>query len=192
MSTAAGVDPLVAAKLGFPKLRYVFVELERRWSCTTLPKDLVQETVAITDLYVSGSNLRLREERSLSGGPPLLRLSRKVDVDASTRLISSIYLQESEFALLKGALQGNTLRKLRHRLAGPDEVTLAVDEFEGPLAGLMLLEAEFRSPDARERFRPPWFAGEEVTSNTHFTGGLLATQGRPDDRLDGARATRER
>jgi hypothetical protein len=72
MSTASGVDPLVAAKLGFPKLRYVFVELERRWSCTTLPKDLVQETVAITDLYVSGSNLRLREERSLSGGPPLV------------------------------------------------------------------------------------------------------------------------
>ena len=63
MSATATVDPLNAVRLGFPKLRYVFVELERRWVCTSLPRDLVRETVRISDLYVGGSNLRLREER---------------------------------------------------------------------------------------------------------------------------------
>ena len=179
MSATATVDPLTAARLGFPKLRYVFVELERRWVCTSLPRDLVRETVRISDLYVGGSNLRLREERSLSGQSPMLRISRKVDVDDSTRLISSIYLQEAEFAMLKGVLVGDSLSKRRHRLVGSENVILAVDEFEGPLAGLMLLEAEFASPDAMRQFQAPEYAGLEVTSNPQYTGGFLSSQGLP-------------
>jgi len=181
MSNTATIDPSIAAQLGFPKLRYVLVEHERRWLCSTIPTELVRETVEITDLYVDGSNLRLREERFLSGSPPMLRLSRKVDVDASTRLISSIYLQPHEFALLKGALMGKTLRKRRHRLASSDGVVLAVDEFDGPLAGLMTLEAEFSSVDAMRRFEAPWYTGVEVTENAGFGGGGLVTSGIPAD-----------
>jgi CYTH domain-containing protein len=179
MSATATVDPLIAARLGFPKLRYVFVELERRWVCTALPRELVRETVHISDLYVRGSNLRLREERSLSGQSPMLRISRKVDVDDSTRLISSIYLQEAEFAMLKSVLVGDSLSKRRNRLVASEDVILAVDEFEGPLAGLMLLEAEFPSPDAMRNFRAPWYAGSEVTSAPQFTGGFLSSRGLP-------------
>jgi|GEM_PF-59520 len=173
------IDPLVAARLGFPKTRYVFLELERRWVCKSLPRELVKETVQISDRYVLGSNLRLREERSLSGQAPMLRLSRKVDVDDSTRLISSVYLQEPEFALLKAALAGRDLQKRRHRLRGPDDVILAVDEFDGPLAGLLLLEAEFTSVDDLRRFEAPWYAGAEVTSDPLFSGGNLAARGLP-------------
>jgi CYTH domain-containing protein len=184
------IDPLVAAKLGFPKLRYVFVEHERRWLCTSLPSELVAETERITDLYVTGSNLRLREARSLAGSPPMLRLTRKVDVDARTRLISSIYLQESEFALLRGALIGRYVRKRRHRLRSAAEVVLAVDEFEGELSGLMLLEAEFTSTRALQGFQAPWYADGEVTTDPRFTGGYLATHGLPKNaaahRADGA------
>ena len=46
----------------------------------------------------------------------MLRLSRKADVDARTRLITSVYLPESEFAVLAAALPGRRLRKIRHRL----------------------------------------------------------------------------
>jgi len=179
MANTASVDPAVAAQLGFPKLRYVFVELERRWICAALPRELVRESVDISDVYVSGSNLRLREERSVSGQSPMLRLSRKVDVDASTRLISSIYLSETEFAMLRKTLVGNALRKRRHRLQGSDQVIMAVDEFEGPLSGLMLLEAEFPSSDALEAFEAPWYAGQEVTSDPQFAGGHLAASGLP-------------
>jgi CYTH domain-containing protein len=174
------VDALVAAKLGFPKLRYVFVEHERRWLCTSLPAELVTESEQITDLYVTGTNLRLREARSLARGPSMLRLTRKVDVDPRTRLISSIYLQESEFALLRGALIGRNIHKRRHRLRSPAEVVLAVDEFEGELSGLMLLEAEFPSTQALREFQAPYFAGVEVTSNPQYTGGFLASSGLPN------------
>jgi CYTH domain-containing protein len=185
MSATATVDPLIAARLGFPKLRYVFVELERRWVCTALPTELILETVHISDLYVRGSNLRLREERSLSGQAPMLRISRKVDVDDSTRLISSIYLQEAEFGMLKSVLAGDRLSKRRNRLVASGDVVLAVDEFAGPLAGLMLLEAEFTTTDAMRNFAAPWFAGPEVTSDPQFTGGFLSSRGLPSPGLPG-------
>lgn len=173
------VDPEVAAKLGFPKLRYVFVERERRWLCTELPDNLVTKTERIADLYVTNTNLRLREARPTGQEPPLLRLTRKVDVDAETRLISSIYLRESEFTLLRGVLPGRYLYKRRHHLRSPSDVVLAIDEFEGDLSGLMLLEAEFGSTEALAGFQPPSYAAGEVTRDGRFTGGHLAVHGLP-------------
>lgn len=186
-SPPSGVDPLLADRLGFPKLRYVLVEHERRWLCPSVPAELVSETDALHDLYVAGSNLRLREARPVGGGRPMLRLTRKVEVDPSTRLISSIYLAEPEFALLSGVLVGRHLRKRRHRLRGVAHEGLAIDVFEGELAGLILLEAEFESPDAMRAFEPPWFAGAEVTADPRFTGGHLALHGLPPpvDRVPG-------
>jgi CYTH domain-containing protein len=173
------VDPELAAKLGFPKLRYVFVERERRWTCTALPGHLVTRTERITDLYVTHTNLRLREARPTGEELPLLRLTRKVDVDAETRLISSIYLQESEFTLLRGVLAGRYLYKSRHHLKSPADVVLAIDEFEGDLSGLMLLEAEFGSTEALAAFQPPSYVAGEVTRDARFTGGHLAVHGLP-------------
>ena len=177
--TAVDIDATLAAKLGFPKLRYVFVEYERRWLCTALPCELVTETEQINDLYVIGTNLRLREARQLAGGASMLRLTRKVDVDPRTRLISSVYLQEAEFALLRSVLTGRSIRKLRHRLRSSAGVVLAVDEFQEELSGLLLLEAEFPSTQALEEFQAPWFAGAEVTSDPQYTGGLLSSSGLP-------------
>ncbi len=176
------IDPEIAASLGFPKLRYVFVEHERRWLCASLPRELVTETERITDLYVTGSSMRLREARSLSGQSSMLRLTRKVDVNARMRLISSIYLHESEFSLLQAALTGSVLRKRRHRLKSEAQVVLAVDEFEGDLAGLMLLEAEFPSAQALRDFVAPSYADVEVTDDPRFTGGQLANHGLPTHR----------
>jgi CYTH domain-containing protein len=109
----------------------------------------------------------------------MLRLTRKVDVDNATRLISSIYLQESEFELLSQALVGRYIRKRRHRLKSPSEFVLAVDEFEGELSGLLLLEVEFLSTQALEAFQAPWFAGLEVTDDKRYTGGELSRNGPP-------------
>jgi CYTH domain-containing protein len=179
------IDPLVAARLGFPKLRYAFVEHERRWLCTSVPTELVAGTEQITDLYVTGSNLRLREARALGGTQPMLRLTRKVDVDARTRLISSIFLQDSEFAVLRGSLSGRYLRKRRHCIASITKVVLAIDEFEGELSGLVLLEAEFPSAQALQGFRAPWYAGGEVTSDPRFNGGYLAAHGLRSNAAEG-------
>ncbi|MDB5444113.1 MAG: hypothetical protein JWP73_2489 [Phenylobacterium sp.] len=172
------IDLATAQALGFQKLKYAVVERERRWLCRDVPQDRVLSAEAITDLYVAGTRLRLREAVPLDGGPPQRRIARKADVDARTRLITSIYLSEVEFALLAD-LPGARLRKTRHHLAAVAGVSISVDRFEGPLAGLVLAEAEFDSAAAMAAFPTPDFAVREVTDDPRYSGGVLVAHGLP-------------
>ena len=113
------IDHAVASALGFPKTHYTSTERERRWLCDSVPQALVRETCTILDVYVTGTRLRLREMRPTGGGPGMLRLTRKADVDAFTRLVTSIYLPEDEFALMARVLTGREVRKTRYRLHAP-------------------------------------------------------------------------
>jgi CYTH domain-containing protein len=173
------IDPKIATALGFPKPQYTAVERERRWLCLHVPRQLIRQTLTVTDLYVTGARLRLREMRPIDGGPGMLRLSRKVDVNARTRLITSIYLPEDEFAILAATLHGARITKLRHRLQAPPGAVMCVDEFQGDLAGLILAEVEFETSEELAAFPTPDFAVREVTDDLRFTGGSLATHGIP-------------
>jgi CYTH domain-containing protein len=175
------ITPQIAKALGFPAPAYMVVERERRWLCHEVPRDRVVRTEAITDRYITGSRLRLREARPIEGGPVKCRLSRKADVDLYTRLVTSIYLPEEEFALLATSLGGPALRKLRHRVGSPLGVLLSVDEFQGELAGLIMVEADFSSADALEAFPMPDFAFLEVTADRRFGGDYLVRNGLPKD-----------
>jgi CYTH domain-containing protein len=126
--------------------------------------------------------------RPSDGGPPLLRLTRKADVNSRTRLITSIYLPEDEFAVLATALTGSRITKTRHRLHAPAGVDLSVDEFRGELAGLILAEAEFQTDEALSAFAAPSFAVREVTDDLEYTGGWLASHGCPPSPMGNARS----
>ncbi len=173
------IDPEVARSLGFPRAHYTSVERERRWLCRGVPARRILRTESITDLYVTGTRLRLREARPTNGGAPVLRLTRKNDVDTHTRLITSIYLPEDEFALLAGTLTGARLHKLRHRLEPVDGVHVSIDEFQGALAGLVLAEVEFPTREGLDAYAGPDFAEREVTEDVRFSGASLALHGRP-------------
>jgi hypothetical protein len=173
------IDPEIAAALGFPKLKYAWVERERRWLCRHVPEELVVKAEEIADLYVEGTRLRLREAIPHDGGPPMRRLGRKADVDATTRLLTSIYLQPEEFALLAG-LPGMRLTKTRHHLTAPTGVTMSIDRFHGALEGLILAEAEFDDAEALKAFPMPDFALREVTDDPRYGGAQLARHGRPE------------
>jgi CYTH domain-containing protein len=175
------IDPRTAQALGFPNLDYTVVERERRWLCRHVPREQVVRSERITDLYVTGSQLRLRKARRLGGGPAMLRLTRKAEVDARTRLVTSIYLPEDEFALLAASLPGRRLEKLRHRLQSPPGLLLSVDQFEGTLEGLILLEVDFETPETIAGFAPPDFAAREVTQDPRYRGGHLVAHGLPRD-----------
>jgi CYTH domain-containing protein len=175
-------DPAIAKALGFPRPQYTAVERERRWLCREFPRDQIRKTYAIVDVYVTDTRLRLREMRPVDGGPSQLRLSRKADVDDQTRLITSIYLPEAEFAILAASLVGPRITKIRHRLTSPPGVLLSIDEFQGQLAGLMLVEAELETAEALAAFPPPPFALREVTRQLEYTGGWLAKHGLPSKR----------
>ena len=175
-----GVDAATAAALGWPKLKYAWVERERRWLCAALPAGLSSRAEVITDLYVTGTRLRLREAAPLDGGPVMRRLGRKADVNPSTRLLTSLYLAPEEFALLVD-LPGRVIRKTRHHLDLGGGVDMAIDVFEGPLAGLIMAEAEFETAAAMAAFVPPAFVGREVTEDAAYTGGALAEHGLPTE-----------
>jgi CYTH domain-containing protein len=174
------INKATAAALGFPKFKYAWVERERRWLCREIPMQCVQHAEAITDLYVTGTRLRLREALPLGGGEPMRRLTRKADVNSSTRLLTSIYLAPAEFALLSD-LPGRTIKKTRYRLAADGGVELLVDRFEGPLEGLILAEAEFDDAQSMAAFAMPDFALREVTDDPRYSGGALVLDGIPHD-----------
>lgn len=172
------VDPATASALGWPKMKYAWIERERRWLCDGVPRDLVVRAERFTDLYVTGTRLRLREAVPVGGGETMRRLGRKADVSAAVRLLTSMYLSADEFALFAG-LPGRRLHKTRHHCAPVDGVTVSVDAFEGALAGLFLAEAEFNSDEAMRAFTPPSFCGREVTDDPRYTGGALVVDGWP-------------
>ncbi len=178
MDSDIGIDAATAAALGWPKLKYAWVERERRWLCDALPEGLNGTAEAITDLYVTGTRLRLREAVPLDSGPTQRRLGRKADVDAFTRLLTSIYLAPEEFALLSG-LPGRIIKKTRHHFETAGGVIMAIDVFEDPLAGLIMAEAEFDTAEALAAFTPPAFVGREVTEDSAYTGGALVEHGLP-------------
>jgi CYTH domain-containing protein len=181
------IDDKIALALGFPKAVYTQVERERRWLSSVAPQDMIARSELITDLYVTGTRLRLREARLLDGGGVAkLRLSRKADVDARTRLITSIYLPEAEFAVLAAALPGVRIAKRRHRLKSPTGTLMSLDEFLGDLEGLVLLEAEFTSDALMADFAAPDFVGREVTDDPRYSGGALAGNGLPGARPSAA------
>src|SRR5262245_47902305 len=176
------IDPETAKALCFPKPAYTVVERERRWLCRDVPREQVILSERITDLYVADCRLRLREARPIDGQPARLRLSRKADIDARTRLVTSIYLPEQEFAVLAASLPGRRLIKLRHRLKSPPSIVLSVDQFEGELAGLVVLEAEFDTLELMNDFAAPDFALREVTDDRRYGGGHLVEHGLPERR----------
>ena len=175
----AEIDQATAAALGWPKSKYAWVEHERRWLCRSVPRDRVVSAEVYDDLYVTGTQLRLREAKPTKGGPTMLRLGRKADVSPSVRLLTSSYLSLEEFRLLS-ALPGERLRKTRHSLGRIDGADVFVDVFEGALSGLIMAEAEFESVDAMVSYPMPDFAYQEVTEDVRYTGGRLVTDGLPE------------
>lgn len=174
----SGIDQATAAALGWPKSKYAWVEHERRWLCPAVPLERVVRTERYDDLYVTGTQLRLREAIPADGGPPMLRLGRKADVNPSVRLLTSIYLSPAEFQLLS-SLPGLRLQKVRHSLGKIGGADVCVDVFEGPLSGLVMAEAEFPDVAAMEAWTPPDFFGREVTDDIRYTGGRLVADGLP-------------
>jgi len=150
--------------------RYARLEREQRWVLSGLPPE-VERPVSITDLYISGTRLRLR--RMVREETVVRKLAQKVrpaPADPSLVKLTNVYLSEEEYAVL-AALGGAALTKIRWRWpeAGRD---LVVDEFGGSLSGLVLAEAELGPDDPHAD--PPLFALAEVTDDDRFSGGSLS------------------
>ena len=160
-------------------LKYARIERERRFLLATLPAGLDpgRGYERLSDLYLEGTRLRLREVSAPDGRVVERKLNQKLpDPEGAPerRVITSLYLEAADYALLAG-LPGQRLAKRRHRHAC-DGHTFGIDVFEGPLAGLVLAEVEAASDAELAALPVPPFAHCEVTAERLFTGGALARE----------------
>jgi CYTH domain-containing protein len=152
--------------------RYARRERERRFLLAGVPSGDIQKTAHIVDRYFLGTRLRLRQTIETTGdsSKTFYKLTQKVPTsDGAPGLISTTYLNKDEFALI-ARLPGSELRKTRY-----SNPPFGVDAFESPLGGLFLAEVEFDDDEAMQAFSPPPWIVAEVTCDTRFTGGHLAT-----------------
>jgi CYTH domain-containing protein len=153
-----------------PPEKYARIERERRFLLTRFPDNAaVVRNRRITDNYIEGTTLRLREQ-NYSDGLTTFKLTQKLPArgnGAQQGFITSMYLTQDEFHLL-AQLPARKLTKTRFSVP-----PFGIDVFDGPLQGLVLAEAEFDSEAAAEALVVPDFASGEVTSDHRFSGGQL-------------------
>ncbi len=143
-----------------------------------IPAGIV-DPVEISDLYLRGTELRLR--RMESSRELIWKLGQKVRLRPGSPEnveMTNIYLAEHEYDLL-ATLEGAPLRKTRWHWAWADR-RLSVDVLHGDLEGLILVEIELQ-PDAA-LLSPPGFAVADVTDDDRFSGGALAWLAEKDAR----------
>ena len=152
--------------------RYAKPERERRFLLAGQPPGKIENTAHITDRYFLGTRLRLRQivEMARDSAKTFYKLTQKVPApDGAPGLLSTMYLDEKEFALL-ATIPSSELRKTRYSIP-----PFGVDVFEPPLGGLFLAEVEFYDDAAMNAFSPPPWIVAEVTCDARFTGGHLVT-----------------
>jgi CYTH domain-containing protein len=156
--------------------QYARIERERRFLLNRFPNREFMRTRRITDRYLDGTLLRLREQTD-DGGPPVFKLTKKVPARASGAqqgFITTIYLSEEEFSLMV-RLPASVLTKVRYSVP-----PFGIDVFEGALQGWLLADAEFSSAAEADALVVPEFIGHEVTDDERFTGGRLVRAARPN------------
>lgn len=150
-------------------MKYAVVESERRFLLARLP-DGVERTTEITDRYVDGTRLRLREVVD-PDGTVVRKLNHKVRLtDGPERVAcTSVYLDEAEWAAL-ATLPARVLRKRRHHVH-LDGVHVAVDELPD---GTLLAEVDGGDQPV-ETVPAGLDVVREVTLDEAWTGAALAT-----------------
>jgi CYTH domain-containing protein len=149
-------------------LKYAVVERERRFLVSRLP-EAVHEQRRITDRYVTGTRLRLREVVA-EDGVVTRKLGHKVRLSAGPHQIActSLYLDDEEWDMLS-QLPAKTLSKVRH-LVTRDGVTVAIDQLDD---GTLL--AEIDDQDGTPVPVPSWLdVLQDVSDDEKWTGAQLA------------------
>lgn len=91
-----------------------------------------------------------------------------------------IEIDPEQFDALWPLTEGRRVHKRRYRRP-VDEGLFEIDVYEGGLEGMVVVEIEFESTDAADRFEAPQWVGEEVTGDPRYANRALATDGDPRD-----------
>ena len=152
------------------------MEIERKYLVASLPEGLSEcPHVEIEQGYLCTS--------------PTVRVRRMGDVfwlTVKERVVtgsSAIHNREEEFRLseqkylrLREKCDGQLVSKTRYRVPLTDCGLVAeLDIFHGPHEGLRLVEVEFPSTEAADRFTPPAWFGDDVSTDPRYRNSFLAS-----------------
>jgi CYTH domain-containing protein len=152
------------------------IELEKTYLPKRMPEEIADATPErMIDVYIMNDvgehpNLRVRQRGDRF---VITKKYPMQDGDASRQIENSIPIDKTEFGILRRAQPVLLVEKDRYNveIAGhPAEV----DVFRGDLAGLVLIDFEFATPEEQEKFGTPEVALADVTNVGFIAGGLLA------------------
>ena len=92
-------------------------------------------------------------------------------IDSSHQIENTIPLSREEFADLS-VMTGKRIEKTRYYYQ-ENSVTYEVDVFKGDLAGLVVVDVEFKSNEQKDRFVPPTWVLADVAQAKFIAGGVL-------------------
>ncbi|MBO0781192.1 MAG: hypothetical protein J2P37_20420 [Ktedonobacteraceae bacterium] len=153
--------------------KYVHPEVERKFLLATIPPGITFHA-DITDHYIPNTTLRLR--RMQTEHEVAFKFAQKLRVhphDTRVILHTNFYLSEAEYVFLASSLPSHRLEKRRYRFHG-ETIPMAIDQFQGPLEGLVIAEVDFGPEGDSSSLTMPSFALAEVTDDERFTGARLA------------------
>ena len=165
------------AMIQTPSCKYARIERERRFLVGRFPdRRRITRVRRITDRYIEGTNLRLREEKE-EGQPALFKLTQKIAAPGDSGqqgYTTTMYLDREAHGRL-AELVARTLKQVRYSVP-----PFGVDVFEGLLEGLVMAEAEFDSAAQADGLLIPNFVSHEVSRDLRFSGGALARASRQE------------
>jgi CYTH domain-containing protein len=163
------------------------IELERTFLAKAIPQELRSSLPErVVDVYMPddlNTHPQLRVRRR--GQKYEITKKTPIEGDVSHMLEQTIPLGSAEFAsLITG--HSRLVEKDRYKVY-INTFEAEVDVFSGPLEGLVLIDFEFPSKEAKDAFVPPAVCLAEVTQEDFIAGGLLAGRAYADIAKDLAR-----
>jgi CYTH domain-containing protein len=147
-------------------------ELELTYLAQNLPEAVFKSPMKeVVDIYIPASAehpiLRIRR----SGTTHEITKKEPLGEDPSHQLETTIPLTAEEFSALE-KLHGKRIFKKRYYYQ-ENGITYEIGVFQEALSGLVLVDVEFGSREAKKKFAPPKFCLADVSDLEIFAGGVL-------------------
>jgi adenylate cyclase len=97
-----------------------------------------------------------------------------------SRAEEELEIGSDRFERLWPLTEGRRVEKRRYELPAPGGLTIELDVYGGPLAGLVVAEVEFPDAQRADGFEAPDWFGREVTDDPRYKNQALAREGAPD------------
>ena len=152
-------------------------EIERKFLLDELPAAMAfaKRTAILQGYLALDGDTEVRVRRTPSGATLTIKHG-----GGEVRVEEELALGERQADALWELTAGRRVQKTRREMR-VDGVTVEVDEYFGPLDGLIVAEVEFDDEATARAWMPPAWFGREVTGEAAYANRSLSIDGLPPD-----------